>query len=109
MLRHLSKATRGKRRGLLFAGMLLLCSLSSPFAQEQTLTTQGTQPIRDSLKAKVGAKVSLQLIGGQEVSGKIVSVGDQAVHLSELTGKEFYDAVIRLDHVSALVVRVREK
>ena len=56
--------------------------------------------MRDSLKAKVGSKVTLQLLGGQEVSGKIVEVGDQAVHLSELTGKEFYDALVRLDHIS---------
>jgi hypothetical protein len=93
----------------MFVGILLLGLAVSTFAEEQTLTTQGAQPIRDTLKAKVGAKVSLQLIGGQEVSGKIVEVGEQAVHLAELTGKEFYDALIRLDHISALVLRVRDK
>jgi hypothetical protein len=39
----------------------------------------------------------------------VVAVGEHVVHLSELAGKEFFDAVIRLDQVSAVLVRVREK
>ena len=109
MSKHLSEAATRKGRRWMFVGILLLCLPLSPFAEEQTFATQGAQPLRDTLKAKVGAKVALQLIGGQEVSGKIVAVGEQAVHLSELTGKEFYDALIRLDHISALVLRVRDK
>jgi len=104
-----SASRRKKEAGLLIVGALLLCASSLTFAEESALTTQGAQPMRDSLKAKVGTKVSLQLSGGQEISGKIVEVGDQAVHLSELTGREFYDAIIRLDHISALVLRVRDK
>jgi hypothetical protein len=106
---YLSQAAIRKGVRRMFVGILLLGLPFSTFAEEQTLITQGAQPIRDTLKAKVGAKVALQLIGGQEVSGKIVEVGEQAVHLAELTGKEFYDALIRLDHISALVLRVRDK
>lgn len=109
MLRHLSKSVPRKRSRWFCVGLLLLCLPSPMFAEEQTLTTQGAQPLHDTLKAKVGTRVSLQLVGGQEVNGKIVAVGEQAVHLSELTGKEFYDALIRLDHISALVLRVRDK
>jgi hypothetical protein len=93
----------------MFVGILLLGLPFSTFAEEPTLTTQGAQPLRDSLKAKVGAQVALQLIGGQDVSGKVVEVGDHAVRLSELTGKEFYDALIRLEHISAIVIRTRDK
>ena len=101
----------GKAIRLLVTAALIPSLLSPTFAsaEEQALTVQGAQSMRDSLKAKGGSKVVLQLIGGQEVSGKIVEVGDQTVHLSELTGKEFYDALVRLDHISALVIRVRDK
>jgi hypothetical protein len=95
--------------GTVFLGIFCLTFPLVSIADEQPLTVQGNLPMRDNLKTKVGSKVSLQLVGGQELSGKVVEVGENAVHLSELSGKEFYDAVIRLDQISALVVRVRDK
>jgi hypothetical protein len=94
---------------LAIGGMLALTTSSAMLAEDQSLTVQGNQVLRDNLQKKVGAKVTLQLRGGQEISGKVMEVGETAVHLSELTGKEFYDAVVRLDYISALVVRVRDK
>ena len=91
-------------------GSLFALTLAAPlFADDQPLTVQGNQPIRETLQQKTGARVTLQLLGGQELSGKLAEVGETAVHLSELTGKEFYDAVIRLDHISAIVLRMRDK
>lgn len=95
--------------GLALGSVLTLTAPLSVFAEEQSLTVQGGQAMRENLQKKVGTKVILQLSGGQEVSGKVVDVGETVVHISELTGKEFYDAVVRLDHISALVLRVREK
>ena len=109
MFRIILNTAQKKAASVLLVGALLLGPLTPARAQEQSLTVQGTQPLRDSLQAKVGTKVALLLNGGQEISGKIVAVGDQAVHLSELTGKEFYDAVVRLEHISAVVLRVRDK
>jgi hypothetical protein len=94
---------------LAIGGMFALTTPSAMLAEDQSLTVQGNQVLRDNLQKKVGAKVTLQLSGGQEISGKVMEVGETAVHLSELTGKEFYDAVVRLDYISALVVRVRDK
>lgn len=78
-------------------------------ADEPALAVEGSQPLRDNLKKKIGSKVTLRLTAGEELSGTVTQVGDNAVHLSALTGREFYDAVIRLDQVIAVIVRVRDK
>ena len=65
--------------------------------------------ITDALKTAQNEKVrvGVHLRGGPTLSGKVGSVGDNHVALVELTGKEFFDALIRLDDIAALEVRVR--
>ncbi|HXG22333.1 MAG TPA: hypothetical protein VNN62_25095 [Methylomirabilota bacterium] len=92
-----------------FGSMLALLMTVPIVAEDQPLTVQGSQTMRENLQKKVGVKVTLQLSSGQELSGKVAEVGENVAHLSELTGKEFYDAVVWVDHISALVVRVRDK
>jgi len=36
-------------------------------------------------------------------------VGDKVVHLTSLTGREFFDAVVSLDQIAAVVIRVRSR
>ena len=104
------RTTVTRRLTRLALSSLLALALTAPtFAEDQPLPVQGNQPIRETLQKKTGARATVQLIGGQELSGKIAEVGENTVHLSELTGKEFYDAVIRLDHISAVVLRMRDK
>jgi hypothetical protein len=92
----------------LLAGLAVL--VAAPLrAQDAKLSVEGSAPVRDTLKSRVGAKVVLRLVSGEEIGGTLRQVGDSAVQLSELSGREFYDAVVRLDHVSAVIVRVRDK
>ncbi|HEV7401724.1 MAG TPA: hypothetical protein VGO11_02315 [Chthoniobacteraceae bacterium] len=55
----------------------------------------------------VGQKVELHLKNGEKLSGKLESATATGVHLSNLTGQEFFDAVIAAGDISAVVVRVR--
>ena len=57
-------------------------------------------------KAKDKALV-LVLDGGASYAGKVKEVGDYAVILTELRGKEFFDAWIPLDAIVAMEERVR--
>ncbi|MBI4000751.1 MAG: hypothetical protein HY348_03095 [Nitrospira defluvii] len=50
----------------------------------------------------------MKLRSGQDLDGKVLKVGSNGVHLAELTGLEFYDAVIRLDAIEAVIVRARK-
>ena len=62
----------------------------------------------NALKERTGKKVTILLQSGAELSGKVANVGNNTATLSELGGKEFYDAVIDLDDISAIQYRARE-
>lgn len=61
------------------------------------------------LKRQAGQRVELRLKSGEKIAGKVEAVGDKAVHLSALTGQDFFDAVVLLEDVSAIVIRTGGK
>lgn len=61
------------------------------------------------LKRQVGQRVELRMKSGEKLGGKVEAVGDKAVHLSAITGQEFFDAVVILEDVSAVLVRTGGK
>lgn len=65
--------------------------------------------IRVNLEKCSGERVTISLIGGGELQGVVSKVGTTMLYLTELTGKEFFDAVVRLDHISAVTVKMRNK
>ena len=42
-----------------------------------------------------------------DVEGTVVAVGTAGVHVGRLVGMDFFDAVVRLDQVAAVIVRAR--
>jgi hypothetical protein len=48
------------------------------------------------------ARVSVHMRSGEAFGGKVAGVG-------ELTDRDFYDAVIRIEDISAIEVRARER
>lgn len=58
-----------------------------------------------NLRSFTGQKVFVTLSSGTTVSGTVQEVGNELLHLSELTGKEFFDSIIRVDHISAVDAR----
>ena len=81
---------------------LALCATSlSAFAKDDVMA--------GVLKDRSGKNVTVVLRGGTELTGKIESVGDNTLRLSGLSGKEFFDAVVDLDDVSAVIFRARDK
>ncbi|MEW6273105.1 MAG: hypothetical protein AB1689_27830 [Thermodesulfobacteriota bacterium] len=88
--------------------LALLPGAASAFAQATAGTTaMPAGEIPDVLRARVGKPVTLLLRSGKEYGGTVGGVREQSVVLRNLTGKEFYDAVVRLDDVSAVEVRNR--
>lgn len=65
--------------------------------------------IRINLERFLGERVTINLIGGGELQGVVSKVGTTTLYMTELTGKEFFDAVVRLDHISAVTVKMRNK
>jgi hypothetical protein len=92
---------------------LLICLLfafpMSPLsAEELQPDVNAADSIKQTLDQQVGKRAKVKLRSGQELDGKILKVGSNAVHLAELTGMELYDAVIRLDAVDAVIVKGRK-
>ena len=63
--------------------------------------------IKVNLERQMGKRVRLRLISGQDVEGTVVAVGTASVHVGRLAGMDFFDAVVRLDQIAAVIVRVR--
>jgi hypothetical protein len=94
-----------KHYSLLVAVTLAVFSYTNLLAQEKA-TLQASAGVAGILQGSAGKSVELHLRSGEKMGGKVAQVTDNIVHLSNLTGAEYFDAFIDLKDVSAVVVRV---
>lgn len=87
--------------------VLSLCCLNLPALAEPPAIKAG-DTLPSVLESYQGKRVAVRLQSGDELTGKVRAVTKDVLHLGELTGREFFDAVIDLHKVSAVVVRTRE-
>ena len=80
-------------------------SFHSSFRDSAWLTIA---PLERETSHRNGKKVTVVLQSGTELSGKVKDVGNNTLTLSELSGKELFDAVVDLDDISAVQFRARE-
>ena len=64
--------------------------------------------LADNLKNYMGKDVYVHLKSGKVLQGNVKAVGSNLVHLEKLAGKDFYDALIRIDEITAMEARFRE-
>lgn len=60
----------------------------------------------DNLLQFRGKAVDITMTSGQIVTGSVKDVKNGMLHLERLSQKEYYDAVIMLDQICAITVRV---
>ena len=63
--------------------------------------------IRENLLLNVGKRVAVRITAGDAIEGTIVKVGDHSVHLSKLLGRDYYDAIIRIERIEAIIFKAR--
>jgi hypothetical protein len=80
---------------------------SSLFAQGK-IDLQTSDTVLGILQKNVGQPVELRMKSGEKIGGKVEKVGDKLVHLSQLTGAEFFDAAVDAGEVAAVVVRTKK-
>ncbi len=73
------------------------------------LDFQAADTTKSVLEKQSGQRVELRMKFGEKIAGKVEKVGDKAVHLSAITGQEFFDAVVTLDDVAAVLIRTGGK
>ena len=99
--------TRIGRTGPALIAVLLWAGVA--LAQDAKLEVRDADTVKSVLERHVGKRVGLVVGPGPELTGVVVKVAGNVVHLSELSGREFFDAVVPLDRVSAVVGRVRAR
>lgn len=81
---------------------------TSAFAQTK-IELQSNDTLETLLEKQVGQNVELRLKGGEKISGKLEKVNGKLAHLSALTGAEYFDGVIVIDDIAAMIVRAKSK
>jgi hypothetical protein len=91
---------------LLCAGFSFI-SISEIFAEEVKFELNAQFGVKEILMSQTGKRVSVRTDSGEALEGTITKVGDQLLHISKLSGRDFYDAVVRIDKIISVVMKVR--
>ena len=95
-----------KRSSLLIACLFVFLCGNLPAQGKIDLQTSDT--ILSILEKNAGQMVELRMKSGEKLGGKVDKVGDKLVHLSQLTGADFFDAAVDCGEIAAVIVRVRK-
>ncbi len=97
--------------------LLLTLILSGPFAALKISSAAETpaapqlnvdMPLTENLTALKGKTITVTLSSGQAISGVVKDVKNGLLHLEKLSQKDVFDAIIVVDKISAVEVRVRQ-
>lgn len=89
--------------------MFFLAPTTLMAAEEIEVSLTGADTMGVTLEKLSGKRVSLNLESGMDLTGTVKKVSQHLVHISKLTGKDFYDSIVRIDSINAITVRVRNK
>lgn len=88
--------------------VLIAFALSLPAgAAEPKVSLNESSTIKDVLSQHIGKRVAVRTDTGETLDGIVVKVAGQLVYLEKLSGKEFFDAVVRIDRISSVTFRVK--
>lgn len=71
------------------------------------LNISGGDSVARVLALQKGKTVTVQLNSGQELTGQVRNVTEDLAQLTALTGREYFDAVVVIDEVAAVIVRTK--
>ncbi|HWP11378.1 MAG TPA: hypothetical protein VNN06_06130, partial [Ramlibacter sp.] len=83
------------------AVLLCLAFAAQSLAQEVSISAGDTT--QSVITAQKGKRVTLRLRSGQELTGAVREASARLVVLSAVSGREFFDAVIPLEAVEAVL------
>ena len=83
---------------LLFAAMPALAQEVSVGPSDNILTVLNNQK---------GKRVTVRLASGQELTGMVRETTSRLVVLGAITGREFFDAVVPVESVEAVLIRTK--
>jgi len=90
----------------LFVAALLVAGATVVFADAPVLKSGDT--LNSVLEGYKGKRVTIRLQGGEELTGRVKFINKELLHLEGLNGREFFDAVVDVSRIEALIVRVKD-
>ncbi len=105
-LRHIR--AMNSKPSLLPVFLVLLLAIGSAFGQTK-IDLQSSDTMQTILEKQIGQTVEFRMRSGEKIGGKIEKLNDKLVHLSALTGADYFDGVVALDSIAAVVVRAKSK
>jgi hypothetical protein len=97
-MRHVISAT--------LLGLTLALTVPTGAAQEFRIGANDT--VQSLLAAQKGKRVSVRVRSGQEFTGTVHEVTGRLVQLGAISGREFFDAVVPLEAIDAVLVRTKQ-
>lgn len=87
----------------LLAGFMAIAT--SPASAEEGFKAGTT--IRNILLDSVGKRVGVRVDSREELEGTVTTVGDQLVLISKLSGRDYFDAYVSIEKISAVIIKSR--
>ena len=96
---------------VLFATLFLTFSVEAK-AKQKVVAIKGmsynvNSSLSDNLKALVGKKVSVTIASGKTLTGFVKEVGIHLIHMEKIEGKDYFDALIRMENIIAVEAMFR--
>ena len=88
----------------LLAALALVCA---PLAMAQDVTISPNDTTQSVLTAQKGKRVTVRLRSGQELTGMMRDSNGKIAVIAAITGREFFDAVVPLDAIEAVLIRTK--
>jgi len=99
--------------GVVLAILFSIMFLSLPTNMEAQVTAsegvkfEVAQSMKDNLNMFIGKAVYVNLKSGKTYQGSLKSVGDHLIHLEKITDRNYFDALIRIEDISAIEAQFR--
>jgi hypothetical protein len=87
--------------------VLLGLTLAVP-ALGQEVVVSANDTTQTVITAQKGKRVTLRTRSGQELTGTVREVTGRLIVLGAVTGREFFDAVVPLEAVEAVLIRTKQ-
>jgi len=108
----MTRLTRSRRLSPMLTAVMLCLPIAAS-AGPNLVAVEGASyntsaSMADNLNTFTGKRVTLTLSSGASLSGTLKSVGNHLVHIEKMSGKEFFDALVRIEDIDAMEARFRE-
>jgi hypothetical protein len=86
----------------------IACTLFASAAHGQQVSITASDTTQSIIGAQKNKRVTVRLRGGQELTGIVRDTNAKLVVLGAVSGRDFFDAVVPLEAVEAVLIRTKQ-